>query len=70
VKVPPEEADEVNNSLDEVTEYIFEILANSNFAQEVHESFMDLAVGTGCLLVEEGDACKSLSALMRFHFPR
>jgi hypothetical protein len=55
-EVPPEEADEVNNSLDEVTEYIFEILANSNFAQEVHESFMDLAVGTGCLLVEEGDA--------------
>jgi hypothetical protein len=55
-EVPAEEADEINNSLDEVTEYIFEILANSNFAQEVHESFMDLAVGTGCLLVEEGDA--------------
>ena len=54
--VPEEERDEVNNELDKVTEYIFEILANSNFAQEVHESFMDLAVGTGCLLVEEGDA--------------
>lgn len=59
-EVPPEEKDEVNNSLDEVTEYIFEILANSNFAQEVHESFMDLAVGTGCLLVEEGDAVNPL----------
>ena len=55
-EVPPEEKDEVNNRLDEVTEYIFEVLANSNFAQEVHESFMDLGVGTGCLLVEEGDA--------------
>ncbi len=55
-EVPDEEQDEVNNSLDEVTEYLFEILANSNFAQEIHESFMDLAVGTSCLLVEEGDA--------------
>lgn len=59
-EVPPEDRDEVNNNLDEVTEYIFEILANSNFAQEVHESFMDLAVGTGCLLVEEGDAVNPL----------
>ena len=37
-EVPDEEQDEVNNSLDEVTEYLFEILANSNFAQEIHES--------------------------------
>ena len=51
-----EEADEVNNELDKVTEYIFEILQNSNFSQEVHESFLDLAVGTACLIVEEGDA--------------
>lgn len=51
-----EDADEVNNELDKVTEYIFEILQNSNFSQEVHESFLDLAVGTACLIVEEGDA--------------
>jgi len=55
-EIPPEERDRVNNDLDEVTEYVFEVLQNSNFAQEVHESFMDLAVGTGVLLVEEGDA--------------
>ena len=55
-EVPPEERDRVNNELDEVTEYVFEILQNSNFSQEVHESFMDLAVGTGVLCVEEGDA--------------
>jgi hypothetical protein len=55
-EVPPEQQDEVNNNLDEVTEYVFEIIQNSNFGQEVHESFMDLAVGTGVLLVEEGDA--------------
>jgi hypothetical protein len=55
-EVPPEERDRVDNELDEVTEYVFDILQNSNFSQEVHESFMDLAVGTGILCVEEGDA--------------
>ena len=55
-EVPPEERDAVDNDLDEVTEYVFEVLQNSNFGQEVHESFMDLAVGTGILCIEEGDA--------------
>lgn len=55
-EVPKDQQDEVNNQLDEVTEYVFEIIQNSNFGQEIHESFMDLAVGTGILLVEEGDA--------------
>ena len=55
-ETPKEQRDVVNNELEEVTEYVFEILQNSNFAQEVHESFMDLAVGTGVLVCEEGDA--------------
>ena len=55
-EVPKEERDSVNNQLDEVTEYVFEVIQNSNFGQEVHESFMDLAVGTGVLHVQEGDA--------------
>lgn len=55
-EVPPNQRESVDNELDEVTEYVFEILQNSNFSQEVHESFMDLAVGTGVLCVEEGNA--------------
>ena len=55
-EVDPNQRDQVDNDLDKVTEYVFEILQSSNFAQEVHESFMDLAVGTGILCVEEGDA--------------
>ena len=55
-EVPKEQQDEVNNQLDEVTEYVFEVIQNSNFGQEIHETFMDLAVGTGVLLVEEGNA--------------
>lgn len=55
-EVPPEDRDAVDNDLDEVTEYVFEVIQSSNFNQEVHESFMDLAVGTGVLAVEEGDS--------------
>ena len=55
-EVPPDQREAIDNELDEVTEYVFEVLQNSNFSQEVHESFMDLAVGTGVLCVEEGDA--------------
>jgi hypothetical protein len=56
VEIPEGNKEEVNASLDNITQYIFEIIGNSNFNSEVHESFMDLAVGTGCMLVEEGDA--------------
>ena len=55
-EVPPEDRDRIDNELDAVTEYVFEIIQNSNFGQEVHESFMDLAVGTGVMSIEEGDA--------------
>jgi hypothetical protein len=60
-EVPPEQRESVDNELDEVTEYVFEILQNSNFTQEVHESFMDLAVGTGILCVEEGDSVNPIN---------
>ena len=55
-EVPTEEREAVDNELDEVTEYVFEVIQNSNFGQEIHESFMDLAVGTGVLSVAEGDS--------------
>jgi len=62
-EVPEEEADTINNELDKVTEYVFEIIQTSNFAQEIHECFIDLALGTAVLLVEEGDAVNPI----RFH---
>ena len=55
-EVPEEEKDDVNNALDSVTDYVFEILQTSNFAQEIHECFIDLALGTAVLCVMEGDA--------------
>ncbi len=60
-EVPKDQREEIDNELDDVTDYVFEVLQNSNFSQEVHESFMDLAVGTGILCVEEGDAINPIN---------
>ena len=53
-EMPNEIKPVIDQQLDEITDYVFEVLHNSNFNQEVHEAFMDCAIGTGCLLVNEG----------------
>ena len=55
-EIPPEQKSFINLELDKITDYVFQVLQQSNFNQEIHEAFMDLAIGTGVLLVEEGDA--------------
>ena len=55
-EIPDDQKPTVNEALDEITKYVFEVLSGSNFNQEVHEAFMDCAIGTGVMLVEEGDA--------------
>ena len=55
-EVPASQKQFINLELDKITDYVFEVLQQSNFNQEVHEAFMDLAIGTGVMLVEEGDA--------------
>ncbi|WP_340158944.1 portal protein, partial [uncultured Maribacter sp.] len=46
-EVPKEQKQQINLDLDKITEYVFELLQTSNFNQEIHEAFMDLAIGTG-----------------------
>ena len=55
-EIPQEQKPNINLQLDKITDYVFQLLQQSNFNQEIHESFMDLAIGTGVMLVEEGDA--------------
>ena len=54
--IPPDIKPQINEQLDSITQYVFEVIAGSNFNQEVHEAFMDCAIGTGVMLVEEGDS--------------
>ena len=52
-EVPKNQQRDLQAELDSVTAYIFEVLHNSNFSQATVESFLDLAVGTGNMLVQE-----------------
>ena len=60
-EVPDQQKPAVNEQLDAITKYVFEIIAGSNFNQEIHEAFMDCAIGTGVLLVEEGDSLNPIN---------
>jgi len=55
-EIPEDQRDELNRNLAEVTDDIITTVNNSNFRNEAHESLMDWAIGTGCLLADEGDS--------------
>lgn len=59
-EVPDDEKADVTEALDKITEYMFEIIQNSNFAQETNECFLDLALGTACMQIDEGNALEPL----------
>lgn len=48
------EFDKVKEDLKEVTDTIFEFVEASNFKLAINETYYDLAVGTGALIVNEG----------------
>ncbi len=55
-----DEAEEINEELQAITQKVFDYIAASNFDQEVNEALHDLAVGTGILHVMPGDAIDPL----------
>lgn len=50
-----EDADKLQPVLDQITDIFFSAIKNSNFDVEASEAFYDLAVGTACLMMQEGD---------------
>jgi hypothetical protein len=46
----------IKESIEKITEVVFSQIQNSNFDVQIAESFLDLAVGTGALLVQRGDS--------------
>jgi len=61
-EVPEKDHEEVQKKLDNITEIFFDHLNHSNYAQQAHESFLDLAISTGTLTMEEGEGDSA------FHF--
>lgn len=53
--IPPDQKKEVDRILELATDIIFSVINSSNFSVAVGEMFYDLAVGTGAMLVLEGD---------------
>ena len=53
--IPKEAQGKIDKQLEEVTDTLFSFINQSNLATEAHEAFLDLAVGTGALLLDEGD---------------
>lgn len=55
-EVPEDQREEADKALEIATAYVQETIDNSNFAQEANECFIDIALGTACMDVFEGDA--------------
>lgn len=54
-EIPDEEKDSTNEQLEDSTKTFFSHLNHSNFSTEITPSLSDLGVGTGAIMVEEGD---------------
>jgi len=55
-----DEQRQIKEDLSDVTEFVFEAINNSNYQTEGHETFQDLGVGTGNMIIDEGDLTEPL----------
>jgi hypothetical protein len=53
--VPKDQQTKIDKQLEKESDTLFSYINNSNLATEANEAFLDLAVGTGALLLEEGE---------------
>jgi len=58
-EIPEEQDEEISEFLEETTNVVFEHIRSSNFSSQIHESFLDLGVSTGAIIVEAGDGIQS-----------
>ena len=60
-EVDPGQRAQLQNELDEITDFVWDVLANSNFYNEAQESLYDIAVGWSTMTVDEGRDGKLLA---------
>lgn len=56
--IPEDQLKEVNENLDKVTDFVFEVISDSNFGTEAYEAILDLSVSCGAIEIFDGDAVK------------
>lgn len=54
-----EDDSRTREQLEQITEVMFSAIQNSNFDTQIAESYIDLGVGTGALLVQRGDSSET-----------
>lgn len=54
IMIPPEAAPEFMAQLDPIVDYVFLMIRQSNFQEEIEEGFLDLSVGNSLLTCEDG----------------
>lgn len=57
--IPEEEKQDVEEQLEMMTEILFNHIHSSNFSSQIHETFLDLGISTGAIIVEPGDGIQS-----------
>jgi len=58
-EIPKEEHEKINKQLEEMNDIVFSHINSSNFTSQINESFLDLGISTGAIIVEEGDGIQS-----------
>jgi len=58
-EIPEEKKAQVEEYLEEATTTIFHHINHSNFNGQIKETFLDLGISTGSIIVEEGDGIQS-----------
>lgn len=59
--IPEEQREDANRDLAGISAGIIDAINNSNFRSAAHECLLDYCIGTGVLLVEEGDAVRPIN---------
>lgn len=58
-EIPDEKRESVETYLEEATDIIFHHINHSNFNGQIKETFLDLGISTGSIIIEEGDNIQS-----------
>ena len=58
-EIPEEKKAQVEEYLEKATDIIFHHINHSNFNGQIKETFLDLGISTGAIIVEEGDGIQS-----------
>jgi len=58
-EIPKDQKVQVDQQLENMTSILFSHINSSNFSGQINESFLDLGISTGAIIIDEGDGIQS-----------